>query len=127
MDYSSFLAMAISRGLTMAIANPASQQLMNTLYSCDALAGRDKNLTSYVNRFSGVTSESTSKAEELTPERAVFDAVLRGRDDLIEKTIQSALDAGISPQNIVDNSLIPAITLVGISMIARSIFCHSLL
>ncbi|HOK03340.1 MAG TPA: homocysteine S-methyltransferase family protein [Spirochaetota bacterium] len=110
---SSFLAMAISRGLTMAIANPASQQLMNTLYSCDALAGRDKNLTSYVNRFSGVTSESTSKAEELTPERAVFDAVLRGRDDLIEKTIQSALDAGISPQNIVDNSLIPAITLVG--------------
>ncbi|HOP63267.1 MAG TPA: homocysteine S-methyltransferase family protein [Spirochaetota bacterium] len=108
-----FLAMAISRGLAMAIANPSSEQLMNTAFSCDALAGRDKNLTSYVEKFSGAAAETKASVEALTPDKLVFESVLRGWDDRIESSIKQALDAGISPQKVVDDSLIPAITLVG--------------
>lgn len=108
-----FLAMAISRGLSMAIANPSSEQLMNTAFSCDALAGRDRNLTSYVERFSGAAGETKSAPEALTPDKLVYEAVLRGWDDRIESSIKKALEIGISPQKIVDDSLIPAITLVG--------------
>ena len=108
-----FLAMAISRGLTMAIANPSSEQLMNTAFSCDALAGRDRNLITYVEKFSGVAGETKGAAEALTPDKLVFEAVLRGWDDRIEESIKKALEAGIPPQKIVDDSLIPAITLVG--------------
>jgi 5-methyltetrahydrofolate--homocysteine methyltransferase len=108
-----FLAMAISRGLTMAIANPSSEQLMNTAFSCDALAGRDKNLTSYVEKFSGAAGESKASAEALTPDKLVFESVLRGWDDRIEESIKKALESGIPAQKIVDDSLIPAITLVG--------------
>jgi 5-methyltetrahydrofolate--homocysteine methyltransferase len=108
-----FLAMAISRGLTMAIANPSSEQLMNTAISCDALSGRDKNLTSYVEKFSGVAGEAKASAEALTPDKLVFESVLRGWDDRIEESVKKALEAGIPPQKIVDESLIPAITLVG--------------
>ncbi len=108
-----FLAMAISRGLSMAIANPSSEQLMNMAFSCDALAGRDKNLISYVDRFSGAAGETKAAAAELNPDKLVFESVLRGWDDRIESSIKKALDTGIPPQKIVDDSLIPAITLVG--------------
>lgn len=108
-----FLAMAVSRGLSMAIANPSSEQLMNTAFSCNALAGRDRNLSAYVEKFSGAAGETKTAAAELTPDKLVFESVLRGWDDRIESSIKKALEAGISPQKIVDGSLIPAITLVG--------------
>jgi 5-methyltetrahydrofolate--homocysteine methyltransferase len=110
---SSFLAMAASRGLTMAIANPASELLMNTVFSCDALSGRDKNLSSYVDRFSGSSEKISSSNIDLTPEKMVYESVLRGWDDRIESAVQKALDSGVEPKRLVDDFLIPAITLVG--------------
>ncbi len=110
---SSFLAMAVSRGLTMAIANPASELLMNTVFSCDALSGRDKNLSGYVERFSGSTEKISSANTDLSPEKMVYESVLRGWDDRIESAVAKAVDAGIEPQKLVDEFLIPAITLVG--------------
>jgi 5-methyltetrahydrofolate--homocysteine methyltransferase len=110
---SSFLAMAASRGLTMAIANPASELLMNTVFSCDALSGHDKNLTSYVERFSGSSEKTASANADLSPEKMVYESVLRGWDDRIESAVQKALDSGIDARILVDDFLIPAITLVG--------------
>ncbi len=110
---STFLAMAVSRGLTMAIANPSSEQLMNTVYSSDALAGRDRNLTRYVEKFSGSGEKPAAAQGELPPEKAVYEAILRGRDDSVEAEIKRALDAGLTPQRIVDEFMIPAITAVG--------------
>jgi len=110
---SSFLAMAMSRGLTMAIANPASELLMNTVFSCDALSARDRNLSSYVERFSGSSDKTISGNVELTPEKMVYEAVLRGWDDRIESAIKKAVESGTDPQKLVDEFLIPAINLVG--------------
>ncbi len=110
---SAFLAMLMSRGLTMAIANPGSETLMNMVYSCDALASKDKNLSRFVARFSGQQDTSAAKVADLPPEKLVFESVLRGWDDRITGNIKKALDAGIEPKRLVDEYLIPAITLVG--------------
>ena len=110
---SSFLAMAVSRGLTMAIANPASELLMNTVFSCDALSARDKNLSGYVERFSGSSEKISSANTDISPEKMVYESVLRGWDDRIESAIKKAVKSGIDPQKLVDEYLIPAITLVG--------------
>lgn len=109
----SFLSMAISRGLTCAIANPGSELLMNTVFSCNALSGRDKNLNNYVARFSDIKTSSGEVKKDLSPGELVFEAVLRGWDDRIEEYVQSAIRAGIAPASIVDDFLVPAINLVG--------------
>ncbi len=110
---SSFLSMAMSRGATTAIANPASKKLMDTVTSCDALWGRDKNLLSYIGRFTGEEAVEIREEDKLSPEKMVFNSVIRGWDDRIEEYIDSALVSGIKAQAIVDDYLIPAITEVG--------------
>ncbi len=110
---SSFLAMAVSRGLTMAIANPASELMMNTVFSSDALSGRDRNLSNYVQRFSGTGENIPAAKTDLSPGDMVFESVLRGWDDRIESAVAKAVDSGIEPRKLVDGFLIPAITLVG--------------
>lgn len=47
-----FLAMAIGNGLTMAIANPSTEILMNIKLASDVLAARDKNCMNYITAFS---------------------------------------------------------------------------
>jgi 5-methyltetrahydrofolate--homocysteine methyltransferase len=110
---SAFLAMAVARGLSMVIANPGSQQLMHAACSCDALTGRDKNLSAYVARFAKTGDAQKTASTELTPQQMVFEAVLRGWDDRIEEALRKALAAGSAPEQLVDEALIPAITLVG--------------
>ena len=73
----SFLAMAMSRGLTMAIANPASDILIDALFSCSALSGRDKNLTGYIERFTKTDEKTQPKDENISPEKMVYESVLR--------------------------------------------------
>ncbi len=110
---SNFLAMAMSRGATTAIANPSSQKLMDTVAACDALRGMDKNLLKYIERFSGEEASAAGEPETLSPKEMVFNSVLRGWDDRIEGYIKDAIGEGIEPQSIVDDCLIPAITEVG--------------
>ena len=124
---SSFLAMAVSRGLTMAIANPASEMLMNIVFSCDALSARDRNLSGYVERFSGSGEKISSGNTDLSPEKMVYESVLRGWDDRIESAITKAVDSGIDPQKLVDEFLIPAITLVGEKYDAKEYFLPQLI
>jgi 5-methyltetrahydrofolate--homocysteine methyltransferase len=109
----SFLAMAVSRGLSMAIANPLSDILMDTVFSCSALAGRDKNLTGYIERFTKTTEKINAKDENIPPEKMVYESVLRGWDERIESAVNNAIKSGIEPQRLIDDYLIPAITLVG--------------
>jgi 5-methyltetrahydrofolate--homocysteine methyltransferase len=109
----SFLAMAMGRGLSMAIANPLSDVIMNTIVSCDALSARDKNLTRYIKRFTETEKKIDAKADNISPEKMVYESVLRGWDERIEAAIDDAIKSGIDPQKLVNDFLIPAITLVG--------------
>jgi 5-methyltetrahydrofolate--homocysteine methyltransferase len=113
-----FLAMAIDRGLTMAIANPSSETLMNIKMACDVLAIRDKNSLNYINYFAKEQKEAASIDTSVPASNAstmgkIHDAVVKGNRENITSLIEIALNEGTKPSEIVDNYLIPAITKVG--------------
>lgn len=109
-----FLAMAIGSGLTMAIANPSSDMLMNIKMACDVLMVNDVNSKGYIAHFSQGSSEQIKPKEEGKPtDRKIYEAVLKGDKDNIKILLDVALKEGYTPQQIVDDILISAITQVG--------------
>lgn len=108
-----FLAMAMGRGLTSAIANPLFSELMAAVKAADALLGNDPKMAVYTALATGNTSGNSAAAPVLAPDAAVKACVLTGDDQRICSKIDAALAAGFSPEFLINNVLIPAITEVG--------------
>jgi len=112
-----FFAMGIARGLTMAIANPSSEMLMNLKRACDVLTSNDQNSQAYLEHFaqSSTGDKGGTKREQslLSSEERVFEAVLKGERDGIIELLEKAIGEGILPDKLVNEDLIPAISKVG--------------
>ncbi len=111
-----FLTMAISRGLTMAIANPAQSALMHAAFASDLLMHRPGSDTAYIEHMALFSEEaSLEKATGAKPEAEdpVFEAVLKGGQSGIVSRIDAAIAGGTPPEQIIEGSLIPAIGRVG--------------
>lgn len=112
---SAFLAMAMGRGLTMAIMNPSSETLMSIKMAGDVLTAKDKNSLKYIDYFGNNTNVKpvqAQKSEQSTTER-IYGAVVGGDRENIRSHIEAGLKEGLEPSFIVDSCLIPAITHVG--------------
>ena len=107
-----FLAMAVAGGLTSAILNPNSRQLMDIKRASDVLKARDLDAREYIRHYSAMESKS-GQVQTAKKRPAVFDAVLNGMSGEIAGAVLADLDKGLSPKEIIDNSLIPAIRKVG--------------
>ena len=130
---SSFMSIAISHGLTMAIANPSQDLLMHSMFAADLLMNKPESDTRYINRVTGrklsvlsgdidasqVTAQAGNTASasdidsDVPKDDKLFEAVVKGRSKKIEELVREALDNGADAQSIIDKSLIPAITHVG--------------
>ena len=117
-----FLTMAISRGLTMAIANPSQEMLINAAFASDLLQNKDGADIRYIERMQscvGQKGEKLPKKQDTAPSGeedilgVIKNDVLKGIKNNIEKDTRSALDKGIDPRDILDKSLMPAINEVG--------------
>lgn len=122
-----FLAMAASNGLTAAIANPSSEVLMAVKMASDVLQCKDDRGRKYVEEFSGRKKTVKKEGENLSPAEAVFDAVLKGKDDQIELLLKNVLDNKVEPSKIVADCLIPAITKVGDLFESKTFFLPQLI
>lgn len=114
----SFLALAISNGLTMAIANPSQGLLMNTAFSTDLLLNKTDADVRYINRVTQnpttiVADEKKTKAVNVANENVIVDAVVKGDKKHIISHVVAALDNGKAADEIIDTMLIPAINQVG--------------
>lgn len=128
---SAFLAMAIQSGLTMAIANPSQDLLMHALYAADLLMNKPEGDVRYIDRVSehkvtvvsgevsaeaivrgGSTAEKALSADKREGD-ALFQAVVKGRKERVPELVRQALSEGRDAQEMIDNSLIPAINHVG--------------
>jgi len=114
---SAFLAMAQHCGLTLAIANPASAELMNVKKSGDVLLARNKATAYFIEHFSAQSASAAGAAakakEALLPPDKVEAAILGGDREGIENLLTEALEAGIGAAELVDRIMIPAIVRVG--------------
>ncbi len=110
-----FLGMALGRGLTMAIANPMLPEIMETTLAADVLTGRDRQLRTYIGRFSGTSSEVAPAvaSSALSPEAKMKQALLNGDGPALLTATDEALAAGTAPAVLVDTVLVPGITEVG--------------
>ncbi len=112
-----FLMMSVGRGMSMAIANPASELTRSLILASDTLNGRDKGLRKYIRQFGGESAKTPAPAtsvSEKSPEALVMEAVLEGDADGMEQHILRAMQSGLDARSLVDNCLIPAIEKVGV-------------
>ncbi len=130
-----FLALATSRGLSMAIANPQEERLGAIALATDVLLGRDENCLNYISMFSGKTDTGSGTIAKRSPANGaaqaggatdqttgkipedhktqISQAVLHGDRESITELIQNALAVDSSPFDLVNLCLIPALTEVG--------------
>jgi 5-methyltetrahydrofolate--homocysteine methyltransferase len=110
-----FLAMAQSLGLTMAIVNPASEELMNVRRAGDVLTQRDRDAAAYIRHFARAQQPAPAAvpATEIDPTGSVRQAILEGNREDIVPLIDKALAAGTGAAALVDEVMIPAIVEVG--------------
>ena len=122
-----FLAMAMARGLNLAIANPMNPDLMQTLRAGEALNGRDTRMTRYLAAESEFKAETQAAKAARPPEEEVFLAVCRGDVEHIEARCEAALAAGIEPRTLLDDHLIRGIEEVGKKFESKEYFLPQLL
>ncbi|MGP8154478.1 MAG: homocysteine S-methyltransferase family protein [Smithella sp.] len=110
-----FLAMAQLYGLTLAIANPASTEMMNVKAAGDVLLSKDKDALRFIKHFSEQVNANalTATIKNLTPKEKIADAIMNGDRENILPLIETALSAGNSAQDLVDKIMIPSIIRVG--------------
>nr|WP_297765146.1 homocysteine S-methyltransferase family protein [uncultured Butyrivibrio sp.] len=119
-----FLTMAISRGLTMAIANPSQEMLVNAAFASDLLRKKEGADVRYITRMEryadqgAVVADTNAKTINAPLESdnildIIKKDVLNGSKRTIVKDTEKAVKEGIEPRKILDEVLMPAINEVG--------------
>ena len=135
-----FLSMAICEGLTMAIANPNQNLLMNTALACNLLRNKDNADLVYIERMNELaeqgitlTNQSGAAAGTVAENKAkkdieikdadgnilpvcaseLYTMVLKGKKNLVTEQTKKCIDEGLVPQVLLNDVLIKAINDVG--------------
>lgn len=115
-----FLNVALSKGLTMAIANPSQELLMYTALATDLLLGKEGASERYLGTVPTTTMKMVGskdvKADSQTKEEArhpIFDCVVKGDKESIIREVKKEVDAGEEPSAVIEKYLIPGINQVG--------------
>lgn len=118
-----YLTIAVSKGLTMAIANPSQDMLMYQAAAADTLMNKPGALEKYASlpvlsmtaggAASGNANVAKSENGTASSDSPVAECVIKGKKDQIVSEIQKLLDAGMEPQEIIENHLIKGINVVG--------------
>lgn len=115
-----FLNVALSKGLTMAIANPSQELLMYTALATDLLLGKEWASERYLGTVptaamkmvgsKGVKADSQTKEEAHHP---IFDCVVKGDKESIIREVKKEVNGGEEPSAVIEKYLIPGINQVG--------------
>lgn len=116
-----FFTLALSNGLSAAIINPYSDEMLAAYQSYLALSGEDGGVLSYI---SSVT-ESADKEQNVCVEN-IKDAIIRGLRDRTGELIKEALKHR-QPMEILNEEIIPALDTVGKGYEEKKIYLPGLL
>lgn len=115
-----FLNVALSKGLTMAIANPSQELLMYTALATDLLLGKEWASERYLGTVPTTAMKMVGskdvKADRQTKEEAhhpIFDCVVKGDKESIIGEVKKEVEAGEEPSAVIEKYLIPGINQVG--------------
>lgn len=141
-----FLTMSVANGLTMAIANPSQELLMNAAFASDLLLHKEESDIRYIERMNFLSEKYAGMERQMVPTQktakkaesagdtttsvehsAVFEAVLKGNKSVILDEVKKCLDAGEKPGEIINQHLIPAINEVGVLFDKQKYFLPQLI
>ena len=132
-----FYTMAMQQGLTSAIINPFSEEMMNSYYAFCALMNYDENCASYIERYSENIDGGANPAPGGQTSPAGKDLSRPG-----EMSLQTAIERGLKeeaghltrelvgekePLVIINEQLIPALDVVGKGFEKGTVFLPQLL
>ena len=123
-----FFALALQNGLSAAIMNPYSGDMMRTYYAYKALMGMDENCAEYIalsGTFAPAAAVSTA-SNTLSAESPLKNAIQRGFKDRAGAVTAEMLKT-VPPLDIVNNEIIPALNAVGEGFEKNTVFLPQLL
>ncbi len=131
-----FFASALERGLSAAIMNPYSDEMMKVYHAYKALHGMDESCSEYISFATDLSERLTAAAPaagEAMPKKAAIDggselsnAIIKGmRESAAALTRQLILTD--APLDIVQNEIIPALNLVGEGFEKKTVYLPGLL
>ena len=139
---STFFALCLQDGLSAAIMNPYSQEMMNVYHAFRALHNMDENCMDYINYAQNLPAptmaapaagtapaagaESASSGSGEGPSTELQKAIVRG---LKEKTgsLTKAMLADKKPLEIIQSEVIPALNIVGADFEKKKVYLPQLL
>ncbi len=130
---STFFAMALVNGLSAAIMNPYSADMMKTYYTYRALCGMDPNCEAYIAasaQFATATpAANVPAATASVSDKAASDlqhAIVKGLKDKAGEITATRL-AEVPPLTLVNDEIIPALNIVGEGFEKKTVFLPQLL
>lgn len=127
---STFFAMALARGLSAAIYNPNSQEMLKTYNSFLALSGLDENCADYIEYASSVSAgEITVTAAQKAGAQVAGDLkyfILKGLKAEAAASAKELLDS-LKPLDVVNGFIIPALDEAGKGFENKTVFLPQLL
>lgn len=126
-----FFALALENGLSAAIMNPYSADMMKTYYTYNALKGLDENCSEYIENASSFVSNVASSVvtEQKSNENFSSElqyAVVKGLKDKASEITKTLLSSAPGLQ-IVNEEIIPALNIVGEGFENKTVYLPQLL
>ncbi len=126
-----FFSLALENGLSAAIINPYSSEIMKAYYTYKAVKGLDENFSEYLEKIDTFTYEKqvVSMAELQTPQKYSSElqkAVAKGFKEKSAELTRELLKQ-VDPLEIVNNEIIPALDIVGRGFENKTVYLPQLL
>lgn len=124
-----FFSLALENGLSAAIMNPYSADMMRVFYAYKALKGMDDNCAEYISLADTFTAVSASSPAVKNAERAdseLKEAIIKGFKDKAAAVTDTLLETQ-KPLDIVNNEIIPALDTVGAGFEKNTVYLPQLL
>ncbi len=128
---STFFCLALERGLSAAIMNPYSVDMLKTYYAFLALCGMDENCSEYIEFMQNVTDSSSQVLQNKSVasvggKSELMAAISKGLKERVGEETKELLKT-CPPLDIVQNEIIPALDAVGKGFEEKTVYLPQLL
>ena len=126
-----FFALALENGLSAAIMNPHSPDMMKTYFAYKVLKGLDENCTEFINSQNLFVQTTMTQTEQATPisddyKSELSLAIGKGLKEKAGEITKELLKTS-SPLDIIESDIIPALNTVGVGYENKTVFLPQLL
>ncbi len=128
----SFFTLALGAGLSAAIMNPHSDEMMKSFVTYRTLAGLDENCTGYIayaeaHPVAAPQAGEAPKKAETANASDLSSAIVKGLGDRAAALTRERIAGGDAPLSLIEGEVIPALNTVGVGFENKTVYLPGLL